>query len=127
MKAWEDLGNDELITGAAIRCWLRLYSPKTMPRNRFEQILRFLHFQNNENLLNHPLKKIKTIIDDLNTKFANFLQPGRKVSRMEREIAFQAVSTVEEKSLWIKNFRNSGLPEWFRIGFYSLYRGRHRL
>uniref|UniRef100_A0ABD2WI95 Reverse transcriptase/retrotransposon-derived protein RNase H-like domain-containing protein n=1 Tax=Trichogramma kaykai TaxID=54128 RepID=A0ABD2WI95_9HYME len=99
MKVWKNLGNDELkkflgltiLMGHVKKVALDdngsrnplLDTPifhQTMPRNRFEQILQFLHFQNNETLLNHPLKKIKTIIDDLNTKFANFLQTGRNLS-----------------------------------------------
>ena len=33
--------------------------PQTMPRNKYKQILRFLHFQNNQIIMNHPLKKLR--------------------------------------------------------------------
>lgn len=32
-----------------------------MPRNRYLQILRYLHFANNEDAVNHPLKKVKPV------------------------------------------------------------------
>jgi len=56
-----------------------LIFPQTMTRNRYEQFLKFLHFQDNEQTLNHSLKKIKVIIDDLNEKFSKFLNLGRNL------------------------------------------------
>lgn len=50
-----------------------------MPRNRYLQILRYLHFANNEDAVNHPLKKVKPIIDDLKNKFSNTINPGRNL------------------------------------------------
>ncbi|XP_032688641.1 piggyBac transposable element-derived protein 4-like [Odontomachus brunneus] len=52
---------------------------QTMSRNRYLQILRYLHFQNNKDTINHPLKKIKPIIDDLNEKFSNTINAGRNL------------------------------------------------
>jgi len=42
---------------------------KIMTRNRYLQILRYLHFANNEKIENHPLKKVKPVIDDLRKNF----------------------------------------------------------
>ncbi|XP_018371355.1 PREDICTED: piggyBac transposable element-derived protein 4 [Trachymyrmex cornetzi] len=53
--------------------------PQTMHRNRYNQILRYLHFHNNQVVMNHPLKKVKVIIDNLNAKFSRFLKPGKKM------------------------------------------------
>jgi len=50
-----------------------------MPRNRYCQILRFLHFQNNEIVSDHPLRKIKTVINYLKTKFSSIYAPGEKL------------------------------------------------
>ena len=47
-------------------------------RNRYLQILRYLHFVNNEEIENHPLKKVKPVIDDLKKKFSNSILPGKK-------------------------------------------------
>ncbi|XP_020298409.1 piggyBac transposable element-derived protein 4-like [Pseudomyrmex gracilis] len=51
-----------------------LYTPiygESLSRNRYLQILRYLHFSNNEEVSNHPLKKIKPVIDHLKEKFAD--------------------------------------------------------
>ncbi|XP_066585171.1 piggyBac transposable element-derived protein 4-like [Prorops nasuta] len=45
-------------------------SNTVMCRNRYLQILRFLHFANNDDLGNHPLKNVKPVIDDLRVKFS---------------------------------------------------------
>lgn len=98
MKPWEDLTRETLrefigltaLMGHVKKVSLEdywstkpiLYTPifhKIMTRNRYLQILRFIHFQNNETVLKHPLRKIKVIIDDLNEKFAKFLDPGKKL------------------------------------------------
>lgn len=50
-----------------------------MPRNRYLQILRFLHFANNEEIENHSLKKVKPVIDDLRKKFSNTILPGQNL------------------------------------------------
>ncbi|XP_066585873.1 piggyBac transposable element-derived protein 4-like [Prorops nasuta] len=47
-----------------------------MCRNRYLQILRYLHFANNDELGNHPLKKVKPVIDDLRVKFSRTISPG---------------------------------------------------
>ncbi|XP_020298636.1 piggyBac transposable element-derived protein 4-like [Pseudomyrmex gracilis] len=50
-----------------------------MRRNRYLQILRCLHFSNNEEIVNHPLKKLKPVIDDLREKFSNSILPGQNL------------------------------------------------
>lgn len=98
MKAWIDLTVDELkkFLGLSILMghvrkgnlndyWstdILLSTPifgKIMPRNRYQQILRFLHFKNNLVQDNHTLKKIKPIIDSLKTKFKSTIHPGKNV------------------------------------------------
>lgn len=142
MRAWEDLGKDELkkFLGLTILMghvkkvalddyWSRnplLVTPifnQTMPRNRFEQILRFLHFHNNETPLNHPLKKIKTIIDDLNAKFANFLEPGRNLCIDESlllwkgRLRFKQFLPLKRSRFGIKIFEIVDCQTGFVLGF----------
>jgi len=52
---------------------------KIMTRNRYLQILRYLHFANNEEIENHPLKEVKPVIDDLRKKFSNSILPGKNL------------------------------------------------
>lgn len=51
---------------------------QTMPRNRFLQILPYLHFENNENNIKYPLKKIKLIIEDLK-KWSNTINVRKNI------------------------------------------------
>ena len=95
MKPWADLEIDELRTFLGVSVLMGhvrkgdiqdywstdpLLStpifPQTMTRNRYLQILRYLHFVNNAELNTHPLAKIKPVIDYLNGKFTNTLSPG---------------------------------------------------
>ena len=49
-------------------------------RNRYQDILRFLHFANNEDVdSNNRLKKIKPIINDLKQKFSNCVNPAQNL------------------------------------------------
>lgn len=52
---------------------------QTMTRNRYLQILRFLHFEDNNNPSTHPLRKLKAVIDYLKMKFSSVLHPGQKL------------------------------------------------
>ncbi|EFN69996.1 PiggyBac transposable element-derived protein 4, partial [Camponotus floridanus] len=55
---------------------------QTMTRDRYLQLLRNLHFQNNEDdseIVNHPLQKIKPVIDHLQSKFLAVLIPGKNL------------------------------------------------
>lgn len=53
-----------------------------MSRDRYLKILRHLHFQDNEDdseIVNHPLRKIKPVIDHLQSKFSAALTPGKNL------------------------------------------------
>lgn len=52
---------------------------RIMSRNRFLQILRYLHFFNNEETSNCPLKKIKPVIEHLQNKFSHTIHPGKNL------------------------------------------------
>ncbi|XP_020296172.1 piggyBac transposable element-derived protein 4-like [Pseudomyrmex gracilis] len=98
MKSWEPLTVDELRIflgttinmghvrkGAIQNYWSTdplLETPifkKIMHRNRYLQILRFLHFSNNEEIVNHLLKKVKPVIDDQREKCSNSILPGQNL------------------------------------------------
>ena len=69
-------------------------------RNRYRDILRFMHFANNEVISNTSrLEKIKPIIDDFKRKFPNCVNPAKNLCVdeprvMERETWIQAVYPV---------------------------------
>ncbi|XP_020296288.1 piggyBac transposable element-derived protein 4-like [Pseudomyrmex gracilis] len=89
MKQWTPISEDELwimialsinmghVVKGQLQDWSQdplLYTPiygESLSRNRYLQILRYLHFFNNEEVSNHPLKKIKPVIDHLKEKFGN--------------------------------------------------------
>ena len=50
-----------------------------MSRDRYLQILRNLHFHDNKEIINHPLVKIRSIIDHLKNKFLAALIPGKNI------------------------------------------------
>ncbi|XP_020298701.1 piggyBac transposable element-derived protein 4-like [Pseudomyrmex gracilis] len=52
---------------------------ESLSQNRYLQILRYLHFFNNEEVSNHPLKKIKLVMDHLKEKFGNTIIAGEKL------------------------------------------------
>ncbi|XP_066583388.1 piggyBac transposable element-derived protein 4-like [Prorops nasuta] len=70
MKAWGLGTSDDPLLSTPI-------FNTVMCRNRYLQILRFLHFAYNDELGNHPLKKVKPVIDDLRVKFASTISPGK--------------------------------------------------
>ena len=98
MAKWSDVTSDELLKFFALTilmghmrkgCLEDYWSTnpmlvtaifhQTMTRNRYLQILRFLHFEDNNNLNTHPLKKLKSVIDYLKMKFSSVLDPGQKL------------------------------------------------
>lgn len=109
MKVWTDLTEAELWTfialsinmGHVVKGQLNDYWSQDpllctpifgdiLSRNRYLQILRYLHFSNNLEVSNHPLKKLKPVIDHLKTKFSNTTIAGkilytRKLSLVERK------------------------------------------
>jgi len=97
MAPWKDVNIEELriflglsinmghvIKGNLQNYWSKdpLLSPifrQFMTRNRYLQILRYLHFTNNEEIIDHPLRKIKPIIDLLNQQFSSTIKPGKNL------------------------------------------------
>jgi len=98
MKPWTPITEDELwimialsinmghvVKGQLKDYWsqdLLLYTPiygESLSRNRYLQILRYLHFSNHEEVSNHSLKKIKPVIDHLKEKFGNTIIAGEKL------------------------------------------------
>ncbi|XP_043473691.1 piggyBac transposable element-derived protein 4-like [Leptopilina heterotoma] len=98
MKAWEPLTVEELrkflalsiLMGHARKGNLKDYwstdpllsTPifrEVMTRNRYLQILKYIHFQDNEEITDHPLKKVEPIIDYLQDKFSNTIIPGKNL------------------------------------------------
>ena len=59
---------------------LFLHTPifgQMMPRDTYVHILRCLHFQDNEEIVNDPLVKIKSVIEHVQSKFSAFLHQGK--------------------------------------------------
>ena len=50
-----------------------------MSRDRYIRILRCLHFHDNEEIVNHPLVKIKSEIGHVQSKFSAVLTPGKNL------------------------------------------------
>jgi len=66
------------------------FSPSVMPRNRFELLLRMLHFVNNENAnFEDRLYKIRPIIDKLKENYAKYYDPPEMVCIDESIISFR--------------------------------------
>lgn len=142
MKPWVDLTKDELkkflgltmLMGHVQKVRLDDYwstnpllvtpiFPQTMTRNRYEQILRFLHLNDNEQFLNHPLKKIKFVIDDLNEKFSKFLIPGKNLCIDESlllwkgRLRFKQFLPLKRDRFGIKLFQIVDCATGFILGF----------
>ncbi|XP_020298998.1 piggyBac transposable element-derived protein 4-like [Pseudomyrmex gracilis] len=98
MKPWTPITEDELWIMIALSInmghvvkrhlknyWSQdplLYTPiygGSLSQNRYVQILRYLHFSNNKEVSNHPLKKIKPVIDHLKEKFSNTIIASEKL------------------------------------------------
>ena len=52
---------------------------KIMSRDRYIHILRCLHFHDNEEIVNHPSVKIKSVIGHVQSKFSAVLTPGKNL------------------------------------------------
>lgn len=98
MKPWVPINENELwifmalsinmghvVKGQLKDYWSKdplLYTPlfsEKLSRNRYLQILRYLHFSDNNEVSNHPLKKIKPVIDHLKNKFSNTIIAGKRL------------------------------------------------
>lgn len=65
--------------------------PKIMPRNRFQSILRFWHFSNNEDPAAevNRLHKIEPLISHFNLKYKEIMQPGKLIAVDETMVPFR--------------------------------------
>ena len=85
--------NDELLHYAPIS--------KRIPRWRFREISRYLHFVNNDDLaprgdpMHDRLGKVRPLIDHLNSKFRSLYDPSRDVAVDEAMIKFQGRSALK--------------------------------
>ena len=69
--------------------YLQTLPSSVMSRNRFELLLRMLHFNDNEREnVNDRLYKIRTVIDILNENFEKYFEPGEIVCVDESLIPF---------------------------------------
>ena len=111
MVGWTDVTPDELLQFLALTILMghirkgcledywstnqMLVTPifhQKMIRNRYLQILRFLHFEDNNNSNTHPLRKLKSVIDYLKIKFSSILDPGQKLCIDERLVLWKGIS-----------------------------------
>ncbi|XP_066593224.1 piggyBac transposable element-derived protein 4-like [Prorops nasuta] len=74
-----------------------------MCRNRYLQILRFLHFANNDELGNHLLKKVKPVIDDLRVKFSRTIFPGKNLCIDESLVLWKGRLMFKQYLLFTRN------------------------
>lgn len=104
---WKDTNSEEIKTFFGICLWMglsrypkmadywrksNLYSNKIsehMPRNRFELLLRMLHFSNNEEPSNDRLSKLRPFLDLLVDKFKEVYIPEREVCIDETLVPFR--------------------------------------
>ena len=73
-----------------------------IPRWRFREISRYLHFVNNEDLVprddptHDRLGKVRPLIDHLSSKFATLYEPSKNVAIDEAMIKFQGRSSLKQ-------------------------------
>ncbi|XP_032690081.1 piggyBac transposable element-derived protein 4-like [Odontomachus brunneus] len=142
MKSWTPLTKDELdkflglsiLMGHVRKGELKNYwstdlllhtpiFPQIMSRDRYLQILRNLHFHNNEEITNHPLEKIKPIIDHLQNKFSGTLIPGKNLCIDESlllwkgRLRFKQYIPLKRNRFGIKLFMIVDCETGFILGF----------
>lgn len=95
-----------------------------MPRDRYIDILRFLHFHDNEdNSINHPLLKIKPVIDHLQAKFLAALVPGKNLCIDESpllwkgRLRFKQYNPLKRSRFGIKLFEIIDCEKGFILSF----------
>jgi len=94
-----------------------------MTRNRYLQILRYLHFTNNEEIIDHPLRKIKPIIDLLNQQFSSTIKPGKNLCIDESlmlwkgRLKFKQFLPLKRYRFGIKLFELVDCETGFLLGF----------
>ena len=76
--------------GVPITHTVNPFQKKVMSRNRFELLLRFLHFTNNQIAnKNDRLFKIRELVDELNQNFSKYYDLDEKVCIDESLVQFQ--------------------------------------
>ncbi|XP_071580675.1 piggyBac transposable element-derived protein 4-like [Temnothorax nylanderi] len=105
---------------------LLLHTPiffQTMCRDRYLLILRNLHFHDNKEIINHPLVKIKPIIDHLQNKFSAALIPGKNLCIDESlllwkgRLRFKQYIPLKRNRFGIKVFLIVDCKTGFILGF----------
>ncbi|XP_028044838.1 piggyBac transposable element-derived protein 4-like [Monomorium pharaonis] len=106
-----------------------LYTPifrQIMSRDRYLKILRHLHFQDNEDdseIVNHPLRKIKPVIDHLQSKFSAALIPGKNLCidksllLWKGRLRFKQYIPLKRNRFGIKFFELVDCDTGFILGF----------
>ena len=82
-----------------------------MSRNRFQEILRFWHFSNNEIVISR-LDKVRPLVDQLNDKMTEIYHPGRDLSIDESMMLWRGRLVFRQ---YIKNKRHK-----YGVKFYEL-------
>ena len=105
-----------------------------LTRNRYHDILRFMHFANNEVISNtNRLEKIKSIIDDFKRKFPNCLNPAKNLCVDESlvlwkgRLGFKQYMPSKRHRFGIKLFQLVDCETKFILDLHYLYRIEHRV
>lgn len=105
---------------------LLLHTPifgQTMSRDRYIHILRNLHFHDNEEIVSHPLVKIKPVIEHVQSKFSAALTPGKNVCIDESlllwkgRLRFKQYIPLKRNRFGIKLFMIVDCETGFVLGF----------
>ena len=106
-------------------------------RNRFQLILKFLHFNDNssynEQNPDHVLYKIQPLIDHFQAKFLQYFHPDKNVSLDESLIAFKGLTPNIRQFMRNKHHAKFGIKMWcvcdVSTGYtctFEIYRGKTR-
>lgn len=106
-------------------------------RNRFQLLLKFLHFNDNslynEENPDHALYKIQPIIEHFQAKFLQYFHPGKDLSLDESLIAFKGLTPHLRQYMRNKHHAKFGIKMWcvcdVNTGYtctYEIYAGKTR-
>lgn len=92
--------------------WLREY----FKRNRFQLLLKFLHFNDNSNYNeqnpDHVLYKIQPLIDHFQAKFLQYFHPDKNISLDESLISFKGLTPHIRHFMRNKHHAKFGKKMW---------------